>query len=147
MSLPKNVTQFKGTAGRPERDVVIGLDFGTSCTKVVLQDPPLRTSFAVPFGDKGHTGNVYLLPSRLQLYASGRCQLAGFSERGILGLKQRVMVNPEKPLTIGSSPQIRTDPSELASTYIGLVLQYARGWFLDRYSDEFGRNWIRWQPK
>jgi hypothetical protein len=51
--------------GKPddEREVVLGLDFGTSCVKVVIGDSALGKAFAVPFC-KAEGIAKFLLPSR-----------------------------------------------------------------------------------
>jgi hypothetical protein len=62
--IPGYLTQFPGQGNRNEDcDLVIGFDFGTSTTKVVVQSPYHydRKSFAVPFSSAQE--NSYLLPS------------------------------------------------------------------------------------
>ena len=41
--------QFHNGKFSEEREVVIGFDFGTACSKVILQDRQLKKAFAVPF--------------------------------------------------------------------------------------------------
>ena len=144
MSLPVNATQFANSSHGSFEDIVIGLDFGTSCTKVVLQDPSTRTAYAVPFGKLGASGNPYLLPAKLGLASNGKCRLVGFDQSGLRGIKRQLMGNPSKPLRIGASSEIRTNALELASIYIALVLQHSRRWFLSNFQDEYGSNTIRW---
>ena len=60
-------TQFTWPKKTAICDVVIGLDFGTSCTKVVLRTPYLygNRAFAVPFKNLTPSRNPYLLPSKI----------------------------------------------------------------------------------
>jgi hypothetical protein len=102
MALLPNATQFEGTGESPPKDIVIGFDFGTSCTKVVLQDPPSRTAYAVPFGEHGNPDNPFLLSSKLGLTSDGKCRLARFDQPAIRGIKRQLMISPFKSFRIGS---------------------------------------------
>ena len=144
MTLPMNATQFEGSSRDSPMDIVIGFDFGTSCTKVVLQDPPSRTAYAVPFGELGIPDNPFLLSSKLGLSSEGNCCLVRFDQPGVRGIKRRLMISPFKTFTFGSSHEMRTNALGLASIYIALVLQHARLWFLSKFQDEYGRKKIRW---
>lgn len=144
MPLQKNATQFEGVGADGYIDIVIGFDFGTSCTKVALQAPILRNAFAVPFGNQGHKRNIYLLPSKLGLTSYGECRLVEFNQRGIRGLKLALMKTPEKPINLPASQPIQTNALTFASAYIALVLQHVRLWFLKNFRDEYGRDRIRW---
>jgi len=144
MVLAGSATQFEAGSTGEVKDIVIGFDFGTSCTKVVLQDPVLRTAFAVPFSKRGHPNNAYLLPSKIALDTDGKCQLSGFNRAGIRGLKRPLMKTPNRSKTLGSSSRIRTNALELASAFIGLVLREVRLWFLTDIADIYRKNRIRW---
>lgn len=145
MSLPVNATQFDGGPKRETRDIVIGLDFGTSFTKTVLQDPNLRKAFAVPFDGLSHPENKYLLPSRLMLARHGHWDLAGWKSKGIRGLKAPLMKTPGKCISLGASGKLRTNALELAAAFLALVLRRARIWFLTQWKDAYGHSEIRWQ--
>ena len=67
MALLPNATQFEGTGESPPKDIVIGFDFGTSCTKVVVQDHFHREAWAVPFPEFTGADNRYLLPTQVWL--------------------------------------------------------------------------------
>src|SRR5207237_728619 len=62
-----------------EAEVVVGFDFGTSASKVVVQAPglPGNPAYAVDFGDVAHPSMRYLLPTRLSVAAGGSCTLRG----------------------------------------------------------------------
>src|SRR4051812_38335642 len=70
-------TQFDVPTGRDVCDVVVGFDFGTSCSKVILRTPFHNggRAFAVPFGEAGHDSCRYLLPSVLWVGPNGRISL------------------------------------------------------------------------
>lgn len=79
---PKTLSKKKTTPAqihegglREERDIVIGFDLGTSCTKVILQDRQLKKCYAVPFQELGHEANKYLLPSKIFICKDGRLSL------------------------------------------------------------------------
>ena len=76
-------TQFHNIRGAEVCELVVGLDFGTSCTKIVLRDPyRRRRAFAVPFDDSAaHSSSQYLLPSVLWVDEEGVASLAKV-ERG-----------------------------------------------------------------
>ena len=59
--------QYDKTGDSGECDLVIGLDFGTSASKVVIQAPDLQgsPSYAINFGKYSHTSMPYLLPTEL----------------------------------------------------------------------------------
>jgi len=42
-----------------ERDIVIGFDLGTSCSKVVIKDWGINKAYAIPFTDIELTNNKY----------------------------------------------------------------------------------------
>jgi hypothetical protein len=50
---------------REERDLVIGFDFGTSFTKVIVRDTAVNKSYAIKFNGVVSDDNKYLLPTRI----------------------------------------------------------------------------------
>lgn len=120
-------------APRKSQDVVIGLDFGTSCTKVVIRDPVLRKAWAVPFGELAVKGNAYLLPTKL-VVGNGSASLSG-PGRIVLDLKLQLMAKPDAPVTqLGASGDAPT-PRQLCGAYLALVLRRARAWFAAEHAD------------
>ncbi len=80
--------------------MIIGLDFGTSSTKVIIHVPRFtgNPAYAVPFGPFALSSLEYLLPTRLFVGDNGSCQL-GKGEgdwSAVTGLKSALMVGPEK---------------------------------------------------
>jgi len=142
--VPENSTQFERTGSNPVRDIVIGLDFGSSFTKVVLQDPPSKKAFAVPFPREGHPRNKFLLPSKLVLDADGTCELGLSDNFALSHIKRDLMEEPKKYIDLPVGTETGLKVVVLASIYLALVLRSARRWFLANLRDEYGRSKIRW---
>src|SRR5882672_10243177 len=51
---------------REIRELVIGLDFGTSCTKVVIRDSATRQAFAIPLRPGLNGIDPWLLPTGIE---------------------------------------------------------------------------------
>ena len=134
-------TQFVGpsittTTGPETTDLVVGLDFGTVCTKVVIRSPfafgARATAVQFPGGDRR---GRYLLPTILQ-EKNGRLDLgeptaAGSRVRG--DMKVSLMDQPSS-----------ADARARAAAYLGLVLRSARQWFLHTQRKVYGRFRLRW---
>lgn len=112
--------------------VVIGLDFGTSSTKLVARfpDDPGEPAFVVPapahcLGEK----NPNLWKTILWLEGNGR--FAAYPQpgaRAISSLKVDIARQPERSALSqnkGEEPDVR--PIEAATAYIAFVIRYARG--------------------
>jgi hypothetical protein len=131
-------TQFCNDAiARREVHVVIGLDFGTSCTKVVIGTPyEQERAFLVPFSGFGHTSNLHLLPTHL---ASERNYyfLPRTSEKGQYSDLKLKLIK-----TVASPDDERH--YEHAVAYLALVFRFARTWFIDTYKSVFGECKLTW---
>lgn len=108
----------------PEVDLVIGIDFGTSCTKVVVGDHGwLGQSFAVPVG-KGPNGlERYLRPTQVE---SG-CRLE-------TNLKMRLMAEPNS-----------TEVRELVALYLAGVIRDSLKWFSTEGSRRYATRTPVWK--
>jgi hypothetical protein len=132
-------TQFPGDSkseSRPPLDVYIGLDFGTSSSKIVIQTPTLAGGRAVPipFGDVGHSSSEYLLPTILFQHVDGRFGLSDAAGAQVIGnLKVRLM-EPSPPLVA----------SNHAVAYLALAIRIARQWFIQTQRKEIGARNLRW---
>lgn len=134
--LPRFETAGRATqilVGKPddEREVVIGLDFGTSCVKVVIGDSALGKAFAVPFC-KGEGITRFLLASRL-------CQTGrAFS------LESGMHTYRDLKLSLLASP---TDPvlQQRVVAFLALIIRRARGWLLTEHSATYKRTAIAWK--
>src|ERR1700728_4370203 len=138
-----NATQFEGPDNRGKRDIVIGLDFGTSSTKVVIQDPETRDAWAVPFEGSGLLENSYLLPSRISIDKDGFGSFG--DDKSIAELKIRLMTAPDEPIEDTRSQESPPTASQLCVLYLALVLQQVRGWFLRTKGDAYRTFQLVWQ--
>lgn len=102
-----------GTAAAP-RELVLGLDFGSSSTKLVISDRAAGKSFAVPVAGAVGTRR-FLLPTAIH-ECDDRYSLDG---NGTLhtGLKSDLLASPDN-----------AGVRERAVAYLALVIRRARGW-------------------
>lgn len=126
------------------QDIVIGLDFGTSCTKVVLQDPSRRMAWAVPFDALAVKGSAYLLPTKLVLGDDGTLELTG-GGKSVLDLKISLMSAPDRPLQGAVVREAALTPRQLCAAYLALVLRRARSWFSTTRADIYRQAELAWQ--
>lgn len=118
---------------RSPLDLVIGLDFGTAYTKVVIGET--RARYAVPFHTLLSLRNRYLLPSLLAMDTDGSFHL------GQSGQMRYFTNNIKMKLLMGQydeSIQIE------ATAFLAQVLRYARYWFFQTHSNTYARHTIRW---
>ena len=78
-----------------ESDIVIGFDFGTSSSKIVIRDSGMQTAYAVPFGSLACSGNGYLIPTIIFISDNGELSLSA-GEHSYANLKIHLMNNPEQ---------------------------------------------------
>ena len=114
--------------------LVVGLDFGTSFTKVVIGESRIR--YAVPFGPFCNGGNPLFLPSGLCVVAdSGECRLGVDADGAILH------DNLKMPLI---ERDFSGDVRARAAAFLSLVLRYARGWLLEKHGRVYRGRKIEW---
>jgi len=114
------------------RDLVMGFDFGTSTTKVVISDRILKKSFAVKFSSELGIES-FLIPS--QVYSSGKSYSLSQDGRLLSDLKLPLM---EKQIC---------DVHQLyaAIAYIALVIRHSRGWLFSERADIYKNTKIYWR--
>lgn len=125
--LPDHIVQYPGTTERSQRkQLVIGFDFGTAFTKVVIGEDRVR--YAVPWKK-----NDYLLPGTFYLSESGVCNLDDNGGEQISNLKMRLL-NKE------------FDDKSLAfvCAFNALVLRRVRSFLLKNFQSTYGSNFIDW---
>lgn len=129
--------------GRCEKiaDIVIGFDFGTSSSKVVIQDIAQKKAYAVPFGDLACSANTYLIPTRIHVDPNGRFSLVNVAHERT-DIKMRLLDNPDQPIFQNAVPNVSA--LELAAAYVGRVLQSARNWFLEYTRAIYTTTHIHW---
>lgn len=103
----------------PPVELVLGLDLGTSCSKVVIGDPGWKNkSYAVAFGNALGDISAWLHPTRFGSEAN---------------LKMRLMDDP-------ASDKVR----DLLACYLAEVIRYSRSWFESNAPAEYLRRELRW---
>ena len=145
--IPEHADQFDPNHGSKTLDVVIGLDFGTSSTKVVVHAPTYTGSpaFAIPFEKFAHTSLEYLLPTILAISDDGKFTLSSDNSSAVLtDIKISLSDSPNGPVKgIGDIPS-DTTPNIATTAYLALVLRYVRCWFLVHKEAIFKGNKINW---
>ena len=118
---------------RPIR-LVIGLDFGTSFSKVVVGEERVR--YAVPFEAHSVGDNPFLLPSCLRvLNGEGECTLGINGQDGVLH------DNLKMPLIEGDfSDGVRAR----AAAFLALVLRHTRDWLSKVHGTTYQGRKIEW---
>ena len=138
--------QFSRSDPSRTTDIVVGLDFGTSCSKVVVQSPYTLggRAVAVPFGETSHSSTPYLIPSQVFVDRTDTVRLIPTdSATAVRHLKVGILDR----LIGGESGLSEEFPRDLVACtigYIALVLREARKWFLTSQSASYGEGHIRW---
>jgi len=125
------------------RDVVIGLDFGTSSTKVIVQDMSLGVAHLVTFDLSPYNDFSYLMPTVLYLNADETFSLIE-GEAKLDDLKVRLMDAPDgQILTTHSGKSITA--KHLTTAYLGSVIYEIRKWFVTKFANIYQEKEIVWQ--
>ena len=119
--------------GKPEdeREVVLGVDFGTSCVKVVIGDSALGKAFAVPFC-KAEGIAKFLLPSRL--CQTGRVFSLETGTHTYRDLKLSLLASPDDAIL-----------QQRVVAFLALIVRRARGWLLTEQAFAYTRTAIAWK--
>jgi hypothetical protein len=116
---------------RDQRELVMGLDFGTSSVKVVIGDAALDKSFLVPF--LGGTGlSSYLLPSRLY-------QTADF-----FSLESGDVCHRDLKLAFIADPSNIENQVRVVA-FLAAVMIRARGWLFCDHRSAYKNTEIIWK--
>ena len=131
----------QGEAGEPLW-VVIGLDFGTSCTKVVARMPyeAGKPTFAIPAPDYCRSaGHPYLWQTAVWIRRSGAFRAYPEQEaHPIQTLKQGIMgKDPHVAVIQGVDQQNGMTQLDAVVAYLTYVIQYVRGWLVLKHPDRF----------
>ena len=141
-STPK--TQVNSKPNGEEREVVIGLDFGTACTKVAIRDDALGEVYAVPFGNLAHSGHPYLLATRVYADQGGCLNLqSGTFE--IENLKIELLAGAENSLLSSGEPGADASALDICTGYLALVLREVLHWFLSEHGNSYHNCRLIWQ--
>jgi hypothetical protein len=120
-------------------DVIIGLDFGTACTKVIVRTPDHfgNACFVVPFGQHGHKTNDHLLPTHLSI-ANNHYYLP---IKGSSGQYSNLKMHLIESLTSIDEG----DAIDNAIAYLALLFRYVRTWFIRENHESYGEFRLIWQ--
>ena len=136
--LEKSYLQYDRPGKNGECELVVGLDFGTSSSKVVIQAPDLpgRPSYAIRFGRLTHEETPYLLPTKLYISSDGTCSLGKFDNAQVISDIKLELFSKEDDIFSNLGPTRQNMvPKEIAVCYLALVLWVSRRWFLEKKVD------------
>lgn len=139
----ESLCQINCDKNTEEADIVVGFDFGTSSSKLVIRDSSRQIAFAVPWGDLSCDGNKYLLPTRIFINTDGQFSLIKgdhFSNT----LKVDLMDNPGQIIFSETDKNQSVNAIELVTVYMAMVLRYARKWFLEHNKKIYQNSDIFW---
>jgi hypothetical protein len=112
-------------------DIAIGLDFGTSCVKVIVGDRSLGRAFAVPFiDDIGIAG--YLLPSHL------------WETNGRYSLESGEKIHRNLKLSLLASGDT-SESQRRATAFLALILRHVRTWLFTQHNEIYNGTRIVWK--
>ena len=111
-------------------ELVMGIDFGTSNTKLIIQEQGTGRSWAIPFSQEGT--DKYLLSSHI--YYSN-------NEYSLKGQEQDRLGNLKLPLVLGAYDQ--TSLINIVA-FLVLVIKHSREWFLVNAADSFSGFSFEW---
>ena len=113
-----------------EVEIVMGIDFGTTNTKLVIQESGTRRAWAVPLSTDMQ--NPYLLES--QVFLNTDCySLSGHSKSRISNLKLPLILE-----------DYQEDHLHHFIGFLTLIIRQARIWFLQNAADNFSRATFLW---
>lgn len=139
-SYDDRILRYLNPGFAPVCELVIGLDFGTSTSKVVIRmvDLPNAPAFAVDFGELATDQMPFLLPTQLWVASDGSCSLKCVpGSRKVEGIKVELLDKPEgiDASQINYPSRLGLDPDEIGVAYLALVMRSARAWFLENQSE------------
>ncbi|WP_152624113.1 hypothetical protein [Cupriavidus sp. IDO] len=118
-----------------ETDLILGLDFGTSSTKVVIRDAFAATSvFPVNLSGQRRGIDGFLLPSRV-FKTADVYSLSGGTHR-ISNLKLGLLECPAR------SPVTEFND---CCAFLALVIRRARAWLFTEHRDVYARHAVNWR--
>ena len=114
-----------------EVQLVIGLDLGTSTTKVVIGDPDRKRFYAVPF--LSESSNPYLVPTAIQADDEKKVVIKTGDGPGFLhDIKLDLMQGESSTTTVR------------VAAYIAQIVRHSIRWFLSVHADEYRDMEIFW---
>jgi hypothetical protein len=105
------------------REIVIGIDFGTSCTKVVIGDRAMKAAYAVPFTQMAGV-STYLLPTHLG------------EANGVYNLSSNGSLHNDLKLAMLGDPTDAVLCSRV-SAYLALAVRATRAWMFSKLKEQY----------
>jgi hypothetical protein len=131
-AFPGIATQFEGVDSSSSRkQLIVGLDFGTAFTKVVIGDE--ISKFAVPLRGEGKNASDYWLPTVFWSSPEGECSIDSPKGKPHDSLKMSLIEGD-----LSASVLIA------AAAYLALVFRRVRGYIFSQKGDVYGNSRIEW---
>ena len=138
------MTQVGRESSGEEREVIIGLDFGTACTKVMIGDDALGEVYAVPFGELAHQGHPYLIATRVYADPDGHLSLTD-GQIEISDLKLKLLAGDDQRVLTTSETGTDASALDISAGYLGLVIRQVLHWFLVARAQAYRKTNLIWQ--
>lgn len=141
-------TQFDGRRAGSATDVVIGLDFGTSASKVVRRAPylPGERAYALPVpAHLNAESNPHLWQTLLWLHSDG--VFSPWPEAGAVpvdGIKTALMGQDSHRILANSGMEAACTGLDAGVAYLAFAFRYARGWLLGAKGEAYNRMGLNW---
>lgn len=146
MTFGTHLTQFPGKNKIETHTIIIGLDFGTSSSKVVIRNHSAGIAFAIPFDSNGHPCNKFLLPTRPYFSKDGKlCISSNSSDIPLRELKKALITDNELNSTFVQDKELEASPLLLTIAYLAQTIRLSRAWFLENKRDAFQHAKLEWQ--
>ena len=127
---------------------VLGLDFGTSSTKVIVRLPyeTGEPSIAIPAPEPCRSGqDSYLWQTVLWLQDEGTFSPWPEPRAEVLkSLKHGIIQDPSNAVDSGTQTRAPVDPKSAAVAYIAYVVRYVKGWLRSHRRELFRRRRPVW---
>ena len=136
-------SQVHGGKITDESDIVIGFDFGTSSSKVVIRDSGRQTAYAIPFDFLACSNNKYLIPTRIFINDDGAVSLSK-GDYSCSNLKIHLMDDPDQNVFTAMNTGEKITATELAAGYMAIVILLARARFLQQTESIYKKTRIHW---
>ena len=131
-----------------ELHVILGLDFGTSSTKLIVRLPfeAGKPTIAVPAPPICQVdGNAYLWQTVLWLRETGAFCPWPLAKATVLQTLKQGLIQGSVEREISESPAwVRVSRAQAGTAYLAFVIRYAKGWLLHRRPDLFRRRQPVW---
>lgn len=129
-------------------EVVLGVDFGTSSTKIVARLPYEAGSpaFAIPVPTFAQAeSHPYLWASRLWLAPDGVFSLSPLPHAAVsCAIKANLMAQSNRDRPVLSAMAAEATAEETASAFLALQLRHARGWLALEKGAVLSRGRVQW---